>query len=254
MLKVKKLRTALVVSPFIICLYLSGIAVGADPCFQGFSTIPGSVQYDESWLLECDPNNPEEIDPGESITISVKGGRPIYSWSVIGNGFSLEHDQTKGLSNTLHADIDACGTATITVADVSGAAVTCIVRCSNGWWQQKCYCVWNCEEHPECYSLCGIGVHTGGVVYELVSGDRKTIQHTGWQGGCGGSLDPPLQCPPADTRCGNCPPNNTSAPNCVDPRWQPLDPYMCIVSPDGSYTSVSCYEARVLEYFEWVCP
>ena len=133
MLKAKKLRTAILVLPFILCLYLSGIAGGADPCFQGFSTIPGSVQYDESWLLQWDPDNPDEIDSGESITISVKGGRPIYSWSVIGNGFSLEHDQTKGLSNTLHADTDACGTATITVADNSikegASTVTCSVTC-----------------------------------------------------------------------------------------------------------------------------
>ena len=133
MLKAKKLRAALLILPLILCLYLSGIAIGADPCFQGFSTIPGSVQYDESWLLECDPSNPEEIDPGESITISVKGGRPIYLWSVIGNGFSLEHEQTQGLSNILHADADACGTATITVSDKSAkegaSTVTCSVTC-----------------------------------------------------------------------------------------------------------------------------
>ena len=134
MLKAKKTRVALLILPLILCLYLSGIAVGADPCFQGFSTIPGSVQYNESWILQCDPNNADGIDPGESITISVSGGRPIYLWSVIGNGFRLEHDQTKGLSNTLQADTDACGTAMITVADQSGkegasSIVTCSVTC-----------------------------------------------------------------------------------------------------------------------------
>ena len=131
--RIRKLKTTFLLLPIFFFMHLSNISAAGDSCFQGFSTAAGSVQYDESWLLECAPNNPEEIDPGESITISVKGGRPIYLWSVIGNGFSLEHDQTKGLSNTLQADIDACGTAKITVADQSGKegaiTVTCSVTC-----------------------------------------------------------------------------------------------------------------------------
>jgi len=131
--RLRKLKTTFLLLPIFFFIHLSNISAAGDSCFQGFSTMPGSVQYDESWLLECDPNNPEEIDPGESITISVKGGRPIYSWSVIGNGFSLEYDETQGLSNILHTDANACGIATITVSDKSGkegaSTVACFVTC-----------------------------------------------------------------------------------------------------------------------------
>ena len=72
MLKAKKLRTALLVFPFILCLYLSGIAIGADPCFQGFSTIPGSVKYAFKW----DPDNPDEIDRNGAVEIKIIGGIP----------------------------------------------------------------------------------------------------------------------------------------------------------------------------------
>ena len=128
--RLRKLKTAFLLLAIFFFMNLSNISTAGDPCFQGFSTMTGSVQYDESWLLECDANDPEEIDPGESITISVKGGRPIYLWSVIGNGFSLEYDETQGLSNILHTDSDACGRATITVSDKSGKEGASTVICS----------------------------------------------------------------------------------------------------------------------------
>ena len=132
--RLRKLAMAFLLLPIFFFMHLSDISA-ADPCFEGLSTISGNVQYDESWLLQCDPDNPGEFEPGESITISVKGGRPIYLWSVIGNGFSLEHDQTQGLSNILHADQDACGKAIITVADKSGkegaSTITCSVTCGS---------------------------------------------------------------------------------------------------------------------------
>jgi hypothetical protein len=95
--------------------------------------MPGSVQHDESWLLECDPNNSEEINPGESKEISVIGRAPVYSWEVKGSGFSLKNDQTSEGSNILYADNSACGKAKITVSAKFGEevvnTVTCFVTC-----------------------------------------------------------------------------------------------------------------------------
>ncbi len=85
--------------------------------------------------LEYNSNNPEEIYRDGSVTISVIGGTPPYSWSVSGTGFSLAESQTTGLSNTLFADSNACGSSTITVTDGSSAHVSFSIREPNhGQW------------------------------------------------------------------------------------------------------------------------
>lgn len=66
------------------------------------------------------------------VAVNEGGGGP-YSWSVAGTGFSIPSN-TDELTNTLSADETACGTATITVTDCCGAAVTGYVRCTTGRW------------------------------------------------------------------------------------------------------------------------
>lgn len=133
MLRAKKFRTAFLFLPFVFCLCSSGVSVADDSCFQGLSTIPGNVQYDESWLLQWDPNNPEEMDRNSSVTISVIGGFPPYTWQVSGNGFSIP-SSTADRTNTLSADNTACGTTTITVTDSYGQITIDYVRCTSGRW------------------------------------------------------------------------------------------------------------------------
>ena len=129
--RLRKLQICFLLLTIFFFLHLSNISAAGDSCFQGFSTIPGSVKYAFKW----DPTNPEEVNPNSNVEIKVIGGKPPYLWAVNEeNGFSLEHGETSGLSNTLHADSSACGTAEIIVNDDLGDVVTGYVRCTTGQW------------------------------------------------------------------------------------------------------------------------
>lgn len=59
-----------------------------------------------------------------------------YSWSVSGSGFTLDNATTSGLTNTLNAAADACGSAEVTVTDICSNEVVGYVRCgSDGRWR-----------------------------------------------------------------------------------------------------------------------
>jgi RHS repeat-associated protein len=90
--------------------------------------------------LQFDPSNPDEVDRSVSTPINVIGGCPPYTWSVSGNGFTLEKNEAPtGPTNTLYADDTACGTATIIVTGCDGPPVTGYVRCTTGTWSAKTY-------------------------------------------------------------------------------------------------------------------
>lgn len=92
------------------------------------STITQSVQYDESWRLQWDPSNPQEVYPNEPVEIRVLNGTPPFTWEVVEGEFSLADTQTSGRSNTLYADPAACGTATISCIDGYGDQVEGEIR------------------------------------------------------------------------------------------------------------------------------
>ena len=214
------------------------------------------LQHATCYALSWSENNPDEINPGGSISISIIGNCPPYTWEVNGKGYSIESPVTQEGSNTVNSTEDACGSVTISVGDSCGEKLTeksTAKSSTNGWWKEKNFCIWNCEEHSECYSLCGAGVSLGNNEYELIRGGKKTFQKTGSHGGC--SM-PGIQCPPEGDQCSPC--NEVTAPNCIDPRWEPESPYLCKQVDDttssGERISVTCYEARVLRYYEWVCP
>jgi len=80
----------------------------------------------------------ETIGRSEDKTVTVKDGLGPYKWSVAGTGFSLLHNETIGVGNTLQADASACGTATITVTDYCEDSVIGYVRGTEGSdWVQK---------------------------------------------------------------------------------------------------------------------
>ncbi len=132
--RLRKFKTTFLLLPIFFFIHLSNISAYGDSCFQGFSTMPGSVQYDESWLLQWDPDNPDEIDRNSDVEIKVIGGIPPYTWSVSGNGFNLSQSQSNSVSNTLNSDGTACGAATITVTACDGTSVIGYVRCASGQW------------------------------------------------------------------------------------------------------------------------
>jgi hypothetical protein len=82
-----------------------------------------------------DDSSDDEIDPGGSANVAVTGGIGPYTWSVSpGDKFSVSAAETEGGSNTLNAEADACGTATITVTDFCGKSITGQVRSTTGRW------------------------------------------------------------------------------------------------------------------------
>jgi RHS repeat-associated protein len=103
-------------------------------------TIPNQYTPLPAPELQFDPGNPDEIDPNSSISINVIGGCSPYTWSVSGNGFSLQESQTTGLTNTLITDEGACGTATITVRGCNDTQITADVKCTVGDWNYRGSC------------------------------------------------------------------------------------------------------------------
>jgi hypothetical protein len=105
------------------------------PTVTGNYIYPPGHECTEDPDLEYDTvNSHETIDRNGSATLIVIGNNPPYTWSVSGNGFSLQESQTTGLTNTLIADDTACGAATITITGCSGPPVTGYVRCTTGVW------------------------------------------------------------------------------------------------------------------------
>lgn len=84
----------------------------------------------------------ETVAKEDSVIVAVTGLNTPFAWEVSGTGFSLEHEITKGLTNTLHADNTACGPATITVIGCDDTEITGYVRCTTGSWVLQS---WDCK-------------------------------------------------------------------------------------------------------------
>lgn len=76
----------------------------------------------------------ETIARETSENIYVTANNTPLTWSVSGTGFSLEHEETDGTGNVLHADNTACGSAKITVKGCDDQEAVGIVRCTTGQW------------------------------------------------------------------------------------------------------------------------
>ena len=236
----------LLVPPFVFFLSVSG-ATGQEGCIV--PTIPKNVKGIESLLaLQWDPDNPDEIDRGESKEVKVTGGSLPLEWSVSGTGFSLEDVQTGDRTNTLQASSSACGTATITVTDGWGTTVTGYVRCTAGGWVLKSY---TCEMPGHGKNLPG----NYGRNWELVSGGRKQLQSIYKHGAANmscewcGSEWLCYQC----GESGSC--SEVSCQPCIDyyaPWGDYLVPYIQYEDEHGIHCNY--YSTTGLEYHEWECP
>ena len=176
MLKSNPFKACLLIPAIIFCLNLSGFSSDQcipPDCLPSLSTIQGTVEYPEEWLLEWDPSNPDQINRNNSVLLKVISGFPPYTWSASGTGFTLEDDTTQDLSNTLYADNTAC-VATVTVTDSRGQTVSGDVRCSCGGWVSK-------------GQICGLeGTYdtkyydywASGYIYTKMQGNQKQTQTT----------------------------------------------------------------------------
>lgn len=90
------------------------------------------------------------IARNSSEVVAISGLNFPFSWSVAGTGFSLEHETTEGLTNTLHADGTACGSATITVTGCDDNSTTGYVRGTEGEWVLIDMCTQNGGDSTNC--------------------------------------------------------------------------------------------------------
>lgn len=93
------------------------------------------ITFDYVYVIAWDyGSSVETIARETSETVYATANNTPLTWSVSGTGFSLEHAETEGSGNVLHADETACGSAEITVTGCDGQQVTGYVRCTEGQW------------------------------------------------------------------------------------------------------------------------
>jgi hypothetical protein len=159
MLKLKSLINVLLVLTISFCLSPINSSIAGDCAEKKIGgevqTVSGDHNYIDSWFpkIQFDPSNKQQLDRNNIITIKIIGGCSPYTWSVSGNGFSLQESQTTGLSNTLIIDGTACGTGTITVTGCSGIPVKGYVRCTTGRWSDPTVVCGHDSLNPGCPKL-----------------------------------------------------------------------------------------------------
>ena len=189
----------------------------------------------------------DTVSASGSVVVAVKNGTPPYQWSVQGNDFSLADASTDGITNTLIAGPDACGTATVSVTDFCGDQAVGEVLSTNGTWGDP---IAGCI-------LPGEGSWwTPSVGYEI-RGKYKQTQHIT---NLSGSNFDWAQCP--TEKCDNA---CATSPAC-DPDFG-CEPCLYvgqneIPCTNAGYAGTDCPPAcrawctcnTVLYYQEWVCP
>jgi len=204
-----------------------------------------------------------EFDYGASAeTIARQTSEIIYAmanntpltWTVSGTGFSLEHAETDGVGNVLHADATACGSATITVTGCDGQSAIGYVRCTTGQWVFKSYAGVLSGDGICYYSI------PGQADYERIEGNKKQQQRVVDSGASAyyGCWDPNTNCEAlgGEYGCEGCIP------------WDCVDLYHT-----GYCGDCCCYDAEVADpcggagtrrygycikisryrYYEWEC-
>jgi len=177
-------------------------------CGEVMDTLDIVINY--NYAIEYDyATSAETIARETSELIYVTANNTPLTWAVEGIGFSLEHTETDGCGNVLHADETACGVATITITGCDGQVATGEVRCTTGRWvsiyacgdaqpfgctvikgkyKVRAYCKYTtwptppCEGIPDppCDLLCpnslcveGVPCHQAGDYYYYVSYSQK---------------------------------------------------------------------------------
>lgn len=195
-----------------------------------------------------------EIARETSENIYVTANNTPLTWSVEGTGFSLEHAETDGCGNVLHADETACGSAKITVSGCDDQEATGYVRCTTGEWSAG---VNGCK-------LSGVAdtkvEHGTGMRMTKTEGKYKQDQIVGPCGEADGKRCSEKSCLDlcAYESCINC-------TECLE--WECEDQaawgatirktcgyHCCVYYLDEGCTSIGyCFNNKILQYFEWIC-
>lgn len=149
------LRICMLIVYPVLFLNSSWIAIAEDcqDCDKSAPTPAGNAEYTCEWNcdssintepLEFDDESTEDtIDAGGSITVSVTGGVPPYTFSTSSNGYTFDGGvqtlATDSTSVTLSCASGTCGTdydvyATLTVTDCCEDQETIVIRNSSGEW------------------------------------------------------------------------------------------------------------------------
>lgn len=129
----------------LICVFwLSSSQLSAEPCQDcpgTMSTITGDAECNPDWKPKWDSSNPQQVSPGQSVTLNFGEGNRPYTVTVTGNDFWLDQARTvTTVENnftgtiTLYAGSNACGSAEITIADRCDNEKAGYVRSPSGKW------------------------------------------------------------------------------------------------------------------------
>jgi len=216
----------------------------------------------ESEKLEWDEKySADTVSPSGSVVVAVINGVPPYQWAVQGNDFSIANASTDGITNTLIAGPDACGTATVTVTDFCSDQVQGEVRSTNGQWQA--YTPVSCMIPGE---------PNDGPGRRIVGGWRQRQGYRTYGGSSTGGCPNPNKCSSGFGNCrdGTC----LQGLNC-DPTWGctqcirdtycdnmtvcPEAWYLCVnlqcpPPDDDSWREIYCRCSTGLWLDRWSCP
>jgi len=127
-------------------------------------TLVITINYNYAIEFDYDTSG-ATVARNNSVAIAVIANNTPLTWSVSGTGFSLEHAETAGVGNILHADAVACGSATITCTGCDGSVAIGYVRCTTGSWQSTV--------SNACILRGVAGISIGDRYYEAVQGKYK---------------------------------------------------------------------------------
>lgn len=118
-----------------------------------------------------------EVNRGGAGLVAITGLNAPFTWSVSGVGFSLAHETTEGVTNTLDADDTACGSAMVTVTGCDDRSASGYVRCSTGQWVEKAT---TCQMGGRQGSLINSG--SNWYLVEAIEGNKKQTEKRTYTG------------------------------------------------------------------------
>lgn len=220
--------------------------------FEDENGARGCIDYRYSPAFVCDSfewyeGNPEEIDPATSKTVYVDGGVSPYTWSISGFDFSLSHEETTGVSNSLYAGGSSCGSAWISVVDSCGNVCSGSLRAPNGKWEFKSYaCELNVCAKPQEY----LGEYPATYYnFCVIRGGMKLVQVSrSDHDRCASQAAAVAQCEARKKEV-------SGAPECVDCMhpWLSCEYWTQYADPFIWYHWRFFY-LHLHDYYEWVCP
>jgi len=85
----------------------------------------------------CAGTNPVEMGQNGEVAFAVTGGRTPMEWAISGTDFTLASPGATGRDNLVRTGPDACGSGTVSITDDDALEVSCVIRCTTGYWWRR---------------------------------------------------------------------------------------------------------------------